>query len=174
MKITIGSENVVKVEAVKEIIEPLGHEVVSVIVASGVSDQPFNDRETVQGAENRAKAALKVASDIGIGLEAGVEYLNDQLYLVNWGALVTLDGACYYAGGTRIPLPLELKEALEVGMELAEAIDKYAKAQNLRSKEGAIGILTANFYNRKENFKHITKLLWGQYCYNQHKVKLKP
>lgn len=171
MKIRVGSLNPVKVDAVKEMLEPLGHDVMGVQVLSEVSEQPFSDLETVQGAENRAKAALTLNGDIGIGLEAGLERFHGQLYLVNWGVLTTVCGQFFYAGGTRIPLPLELENSLESGLELAEVMDKYAKKQDVRSKEGAIGILTAYHFNRKENFNHIITLLWGQFVYRKHLIK---
>ena len=167
MRIVIGSTNITKVDAVKNVLEPLGHQVIGINVSSGVSAQPFSDKETVQGAKNRAYAALAEGGDFGIGLEAGVEYLNEELYLVNWGVLVTTQGESFTAGGTRIPLPMIIKEVLESGVELSDAIDAYAHKQDIRSKEGAIGILTENFYNRKENFIHIIKLLWGQYLANK-------
>ena len=118
MKVIVGSTNQVKVTAVKEVLEPIGQEVMGTNVPSGVSNQPFSDAETVAGASNRAEACLKFGQ-IGIGLEAGVEYLNEQLYLVNWGVLKTQDGQTFYAGGTRLPLPTELIAPLEAGAELA-------------------------------------------------------
>lgn len=166
MKVIVGSTNQVKVTAVKEVLEPIGQEVMGTNVPSGVSNQPFSDAETVAGASNRAQACLKFG-EIGIGLEAGVEYLNEQLYLVNWGVLKTQDGQTFYAGGTRLPLPTELIAPLEAGAELGDVIDGYSKRQNVRSNEGAIGILTADFFNRKDNFSHIVRLLWGQYTYAQ-------
>ena len=166
MKIIIGSKNITKVTATKEVLEELGHEVIGENVLSNVSNQPFSDKETIQGAKNRALASLAKGGEIGIGLEAGVEYLNEQLFLVNWGVLATAKGDIFYAGGTRIPLPSVIKEVLESGVELSDAIDAYALKQDVRSKEGAIGILTSNFYNRKDNFIHIIKLLWGQYLFN--------
>ena len=112
MKVIVGSTNQVKVTAVKEVLEPIGQEVMGTNVPSGVSNQPFSDAETVAGASNRAEACLKFGQ-IGIGLEAGVEYLNEQLYLVNWGVLKTQDGQTFYAGGTRLPLPTELIAPLD-------------------------------------------------------------
>ena len=150
--------------AVKEVLASFVEEIIGVNVASGVSNQPFSDVETIAGASNRAEACLAFG-EIGIGLEAGVEYLNDQLYLVNWGVLKTRDGETFYAGGTRLPLPKDLVEPLETGAELGDVIDQYSKRQNVRSNEGAIGILTADYYNRNENFCHIVRLLWGQYIY---------
>lgn len=166
MKVIVGSTNQVKVDAVKAVLEPIGYEVTGINVSSGVSNQPFSDAETVAGASHRAEACLNFG-EIGIGLEAGVEYLNNQLYLVNWGILKTIDGQSFYAGGTRLPLPKELIAPLEAGAELGDVIDAYSKRQNVRSNEGAIGILTADFFNRKDNFVHIVRLLWGQYMYSK-------
>lgn len=166
MRVVVGSTNRVKVGAVKEVLEPLGHDVIGVDAPSGVSNQPFSDAETLEGAVNRA-SALQAVGDVSIGLEAGVEKLKDRYYLVNWGALTTSNGQTYVAGGTRLPLPEDLVEPLKDGKELGEVIDAYAKRENVRSNEGAIGILTADFFNRKENFIHIVRLLWGQYKYDQ-------
>ena len=164
MKVVVGSTNQVKVSVVKEVLKETNYEVISLDVPSGVSNQPFSDAETLEGATHRAKLCLS-EGEIAIGLEAGVEYLNDQLYLVNWGVLKTQDNQTFYAGGTRLPLPKELIAPLEAGAELGDVIDDYSKRQNVRSNEGAIGILTADYYNRKENFCHIVRLLWGQYVY---------
>lgn len=165
LKIVVGSTNQVKVGAVIRVLGPFGHEVHGIEVLSQVSNQPFSDAETVLGAENRAQGALEFG-EIGIGLEAGVEYLNNQLYLVNWGVLKT-QGHTFYAGGTRLPLPDELRASLEAGAELGDIIDGYSKRQNVRSNEGAIGILTADFFNREENFCHIVRLLWGQLLHHE-------
>ena len=165
LKVVVGSTNKVKVGAVKRILTPQGYEVEGVDVLSQVSDQPFSDAETVLGASHRAQGALAFG-DIGIGLAAGVEYLNDQLFLVNWGVLKTKEGQTFYAGGTRLPLPDELRDALEDGIELGDVIDGYSKRQNVRTNEGAIGVLTADFVSREDNFCHIVRLLWGQFVRN--------
>lgn len=171
MKIIVGSTNKVKVNAVKEVLEILGHEVIGEEAPSGVSNQPFSDQETLEGAYNRA-STVSARAEIGIGLEAGVEELNGIYYLVNWGVLKTRDGKVFYAGGTRLPLPYELVAPLKEGKELSEVIDDYSSRLDVRSNEGAIGILTADFYNRKENFVHIIRLLWGQYLYAKQCKKL--
>ena len=54
MNVIVGSTNQVKVTAVKEVLEPIGQEVMGTNVPSGVSNQPFSDAETVAGASNRA------------------------------------------------------------------------------------------------------------------------
>lgn len=166
MKIIVGSTNKAKVNAVKEVLESMGHQVIGVETQSCVSNQPFSDEETITGAYNRASSSSLIG-DIGIGLEAGVQEQNGIYYLVNWGVLKTSDDHIFYAGGTRIPLPEELVLPLKSGKELSEVIDAYSSRIDVRSNEGAIGILTADFFGRKENFVHIIRLLWGQYLYQK-------
>ena len=164
MLVSIGSLNKVKVSAVVSRLSAYDVEVVSCDAPSGVSNQPFSDAETVSGAKNRAlKAKAMKQASIGIGLEAGVEMLEGIMYLTNFGVLVDECDHLYYAGGTRIPLPQALVEPLQKGLELGEVIDAYANRQNVRSQEGAIGILTADLCSRGQNFEYIVDLLWGQY-----------
>lgn len=164
MKIIIGSKNPTKIKAVQDIF--YNEEVISLDVPSNVSVQPFSDDETMEGAINRAK---QCASDkaIGIGLEGGVMYVQDQLFLCNWGALVTPNKEVYTASGARIPLPDEIDVQLKAGFELGDLMDIYAKKKGVRHKEGAIGIFTNEKVSRHEMFAHVVKLLRGQWEYNQ-------
>ena len=58
MKIAIGTKNPTKVNAVKKVFGDT-FTYVEVAVQSGVSPQPFSDEETIQGAVNRARAAVE-------------------------------------------------------------------------------------------------------------------
>jgi inosine/xanthosine triphosphatase len=164
LNIIIGSKNPTKILAVKDIFP--GADVTSLDAASGVSPQPFSDEETKQGAVNRATRCMKSAPDtIGIGLEGGVMYVGHQLYLCNWGALVTPDEHIFTASGARIVLPAEIEAGLKDGKELGDMMDGYARKQEVRKKEGAIGIFTNNLVSRKDMFSHVVKLLRGQWEY---------
>lgn len=169
MKVAIGTKNPAKVNAVMEAFSSYSDaEFVSVDVPSEVSAQPFSDDETIEGAINRAKNALmKEKADLGIGLEGGVIETESGCFLCNWGALVDHRLEPVIAGGARIPLPKEIYEKLKKGIELGDIMDGFAQKQNVRQNEGAIGILTNGFVNRKEMFEHVTKLLVGQWSYNQ-------
>lgn len=164
MKIIVGSENPTKIKAVQEVF--LGFKVHSIDIPSLVSPQPFSDEETIQGAINRARQCAEIdGSDCGIGLEGGVMSIGEQLYLCNWGALVTPHDEIYTAGGARILLPAEIRIHLERGLELGEVMEHYAKKKGVSKREGAIGILTNNYISRKEMFVHIVQLLKGQWEY---------
>ena len=95
MKVYLGSKNIVKINATKEVLEKYGFEVIGKDVDSKVSAQPKCDKETLTGAYNRAKALPK--GSFRIGLEAGVELLEEDLYLaeivnVNVSESILVDG----------------------------------------------------------------------------------
>ncbi|MEW9677697.1 DUF84 family protein [Lentibacillus sp. L22] len=162
MKIMIGSNNPAKINAVKEIFA--GYTVLEINASSGVSAQPFSDEETKVGAMNRALECTRNNPDsVGIGLEGGVMYVEDQLYLCNWGAMVDQDKHMFTASGARIPLPDEIHNELCKGHELGDVMDQYAEKQEVRKNEGAIGIFTNEMITRKEMFSHLVKLLRGQW-----------
>lgn len=170
MKIVIGTKNPAKIQAVQAVFEDYHPEYITVEVPSGVSEQPFSDEETIKGAVNRALSALDIGKgDIGIGLEGGVHEYESGLFLCNWGALAVKGEAPIIAGGARIPLPVEIASKLRVGEELGPVMDDYANKENIRKKEGAIGILTNGQVDRAEMFTHVMKLLIGQYEYKREK-----
>ncbi|WP_071460423.1 DUF84 family protein [Bacillus massilinigeriensis] len=166
MNISVGTKNPAKLSAVKEAFQGYDVKITPNSVESGVSNQPMSDSETIQGAINRAEAALLLSgSDIGIGLEGGVQEIGDSLYLCNWGALVQRGERPLIAGGARVPLPKEIALRLMAGEELGPVMDDYTGKRNIRSNEGAIGVFTNNRINRTGMFIHIMELLIGQYQY---------
>lgn len=164
MKIAIGSKNPAKIQAVSDIYEQA--EIISLQVESGVSEQPFSDEETINGAINRARNCL-CESDVefGIGLEGGVVKMEHGLFLCNWGAMATKSGDIFIAGGARIPLPEIIAERLESGEELGPIMSDFTKKANISKKEGAIGVFTNERITRAEMFGNIMKMLAGQYEY---------
>ncbi|WP_042459779.1 DUF84 family protein [Neobacillus dielmonensis] len=168
MKIVIGSKNPTKIAAVERSFTGYEAEFVSLDVSSGVSNQPFSDEETIRGAINRAKAALKEGTgDIGVGLEGGVHETSHGLLLCNWGALVTTEMNPIVAGGARFLLPEEITERLRAGEELGIVMEDFSKKKNVSKQEGAVGIFTNGMVNRAEMFTHVMYLLVGQFAYHQ-------
>ncbi|MGG7621055.1 DUF84 family protein [Bacillus coreaensis] len=166
MHVAVGSKNQTKVKAVEEAFKGYDAKVKGMDVASGVSEQPFSDEETIQGAINRAQAALEISgAEIGIGLEGGVQQTKFGMMLCNWGALAQHGTPPIISGGARILLPKEIEHRLLVGEELGPIMDDFMDKVNIRSKEGAIGILTNGLIPRKEMFLHVSSLLVGQYEY---------
>ncbi|MDF2788224.1 MAG: NTPase [Neobacillus sp.] len=168
MKIIIGSNNPAKVAAVKNAFHYQQTEFLSLDIPSGVGEQPFSDEETIKGAINRAVGALEQGNgDIGIGLEGGVQETSHGLLLCNWGALASKNTEPIIAGGARFLLPTEIADRLRAGEELGPIMDNFAKKENVRKNEGAVGIFTNGLINRSEMFSHIMNLLVGQYHYKK-------
>jgi inosine/xanthosine triphosphatase len=168
MRIIIGSKNPAKITAVQKAFGESEFEFIAMDIASGVSEQPFSDDETITGATNRALHALIEGNgSIGIGLEGGVQETSHGLMLCNWGALASADFDPIIAGGSRLLLPEEIAVRLRAGEELGPVMDEYAKKQNVRKSEGAIGIFTNGMINRVEMFTHIVSMLIGQYRYQK-------
>lgn len=164
MNIIIGSNNRAKIKAVKTVFT--SSEVIPLLSPSNVSPQPLTEKETQQGAINRAYyCAKKMPQSLCIGLEGGVTIIDHTLYLCSWGALV-VSGELYTAGGSNIPLPNDFIEPLQNGVELGELMESYSQLSDVRHQEGAVGIFTNGVISRSDLFVHIVKLLKGQMDYS--------
>ena len=155
MKVIIASHNPAKIRAVNEAFsrqfpgESIELEPVS--VESGVSDQPRSDRETRQGARNRAQNAFELhpEGDFWIGLEGGIETLGDQLMAFAWMAALGGDGRISLARTVTLPLPPAVSALVDQGLELGDANDQVFSTINSKQKGGAFGLLTHGLYTRE-------------------------
>src|SRR2546428_7490924 len=83
LRVSVGTDNPVKVRAARRVFQALSlpARVRAVRARTEVPDQPFGE-EALQGAVNRAKAALG-GGDFGVGIEAGVRWappMSDYFY----------------------------------------------------------------------------------------------
>ncbi|UCZ52326.1 DUF84 family protein [Bacillus shivajii] len=171
MKIGIGSTNEAKVQAVKSVFNDT-YDIEALSVQSEVSNQPFSDLETKQGAIHRARnIVLNDSFEIGIGLEGGVAEENHQMFICNWGSLVTKSGQVFIAGGARIPLPDEIADELRKGEELGDVIDRWTNKTGVRKNEGTVGVLTMGIVTRDKMFEHVVQLLYGQWMFHEETKK---
>ena len=155
MKIAVGSQNPVKIAAVRRTLLPIWPEVdiVSISVPSGVSDMPMTDEETLAGAKNRAMAAREALdAEIGIGLEGGVHPEPFGLVLHGWVVMVHKDGRTGFGGGGRLPLPEPIAQRILAGQELGDIMDELLNDHNTKQKGGAVGALTKGLVLREETF----------------------
>jgi len=155
MKIVVASQNPVKIGATREAFAtqfpgvPL--EMLSVDVDSGVGDQPMSDTATRAGARARAHGAMEAHpdADFWVGLEGGIEVIDDQLMAFAWMAVKGTTGEISEARSTTLPLPPAIKELVESGMELGEANDKVFATINSKQGGGAFGLLTDGLHTRE-------------------------
>lgn len=155
MNVAVGSTNPVKVMAVRLTIERIWPEaeVHAISVPSGVSAMPMSDAETIAGARNRAIAARQqLDADLGIGLEGGVHPEPIGLTLQGWVVVVDRKGREGVGGVARLPLPNTIANRVLAGEELGQVMDDILGQNNVKQKEGAVGVLTAGLVLRHETF----------------------
>lgn len=153
MKILVGSENRVKIEAVADAFEKFYSdvEVLGVNAQSGVSDQPFND-ETYTGAENRAKFLFdsENEADYYVGIEGGVQQIAGIWF--GFGAVCIIDksGHKVFGASPQYELPEKIIAELLRGKELGHVIDEMSGKHDTKHQGGAIGFLTNEIFQRKD------------------------
>lgn len=176
--IFVGSTNPVKINAVTQATAEKfpSIQVTSVDVPTGIAEQPMTDEETRNGARNRAMAAYEDGcaqvdfhpsadfSDcqvIAVGLEGGVfEREDGELWSTVWAAVY--DGEEFYeSNGARFKVPDIIAEAIKKGGEMGPIMDDLMGGQDVRRKQGAIGVITNNFIDRTEEYSIIAKMALG-------------
>jgi inosine/xanthosine triphosphatase len=169
--IAVGSTRRPKLNAVREavgafaaVLEPgADFDVVGVEVESGVGHTPNSREELMRGARLRAGALVRMAREKGeawryfVGLEGGLDVLEDggprRVLLESWAYVSDgTEGHYGRSGGVEVP-PELAHEVLEHGVELAEAIDRFAGAVGIRDAQGAWGVLSRDLITRQEAFR---------------------
>lgn len=158
MKIAVGSKNPVKVEAVRLAFTAVWPEkeweVVGIDVDSEVSNQPMSIGESITGARNRAKKALKALdADFGVGIEGGI-YKAGGVYL-DGGWMVIFDRQMRESIGAsvQIPTPPAMMKLINEGKELGEACDIIFKKKNTKQSSGHFGLMTNDLITRTDGYK---------------------
>lgn len=155
-RVVVGSTNPIKVAAVRAVIERTGSRahVVGLAVASGVSDQPFGDAETIRGATQRARAVLDASdADFAVGLEGGVVDEGGVMRTCAWAAVVARDGRVGTGGSLAMTLPARVAALVRDGVELGHAMDRITGASDTKRGAGAVGILTAGLVDRQRAYE---------------------
>ncbi len=148
--VQVGTDNPVKVRAVRRVLEDLFDRVRvrGVAVTTGVPEQPV-DQQAAVGAMNRARAAITVA-DFGVGIEAGLlwdasvgDYLDVQYCaVVDRGGRVTLG----HGPGFEYPAPVIAR--VKAGKTVSQAMAELTGVRDIGAKFGAIGYLTERRMDR--------------------------
>jgi inosine/xanthosine triphosphatase len=165
MIIAVGSTNPVKINSARNglsqglQLEINPDSVIGFNVPSLVPDQPIGDKETKQGATNRAKAAYdaclleKGKADYAVGLEGGIQILEDgDMECFAW--MVVYDGKKFGCARTcSFNLPRAISSLIESGMELGDADDAVFGVKNNKQRGGTIGHLTRGVIDRTKYYE---------------------
>ncbi len=156
-KVLICSKNPVKIEATKEAFLSVfleeKFEFLGESVNSLVSDQPMSQKETYQGALNRAKNAKEqYKADYYVGIEGGIEIVNGELECFAWVVILSHNNSGKAKTGSFF-LPKKLARLVEEGYELGKATDMVFSSHNAKQKGGAVSFLTNKALTRKSFYK---------------------
>jgi inosine/xanthosine triphosphatase len=159
-RVIVGSENPVKIAAVRAVLARCAPDVIVVgaATASGVPDQPWGDAETRAGATERARGALRrdPDADLGVGIEGGVVREADgSVMSCAWAAVVDGAGMVSVGGSLALPLPPAVVSLLDAGVELGHAMDQVAGTVGTKHGGGAVGLLTAGLISRQEAYEQL-------------------
>jgi inosine/xanthosine triphosphatase len=156
MKVLVGSRNPTKIGAVQGVFDRcFGEaEVVGVEVDSGVAGQPMGD-ETFTGAENRARALIRLNAErnLGahycVGIEGGVTALHGRWFAFGAVCIADADGRIGFGVTSHFELPDPIAAALADGTELGSVIDELTGLRDTRLGGGAIGHLSQGQLDRR-------------------------
>jgi inosine/xanthosine triphosphatase len=151
--IIVASRNPVKIQAALSgflaMFKSEEFQAVPVSVASNVSDQPMTSEETLNGARQRAENTFLAhpEGDYWIGIEGGVEELDDQLTGFAW---VVIRSTSLLGRGRTATffIPNQVADLVRLGKELGEADDLVFGRANSKQENGAVGILTGDVIDR--------------------------
>ncbi|MEC7755245.1 inosine/xanthosine triphosphatase [Roseivirga sp. UBA1976] len=158
IKVVVASKNPVKINctaaAFKKVFPESRILVEGISVPSGVADQPMTDKETLQGAQNRAENAGRLVPEAHywVGIEGGIDEVHQSMEAFAWVYIVssTRRGKARTAS---FDLPPQIQQLIHKGIELGVADDMVFKRSNSKQKNGAVGILTKDLINRAEYYE---------------------
>ncbi len=154
MKVNIGSENPVKVNAVKKAFCKYFKEikVKGIKTNSNVREQPLNLKEIILGAKNRAKKSF-IDCKYSVGIESGLMSFPFNSGFVESTIAVIFDGKNYFYGSSPLfEYPEKAVELLIKGQDdVNTAFAKlFNKEKDMGKKGGAVGELTKGKITRTD------------------------
>lgn len=158
MKVVVGSKNPVKIEAVRLSFEKIWPEtmweVIGVEVNSGVPDQPMSDSESITGARTRAKKALlEIESDYGVGLEGGIQQVDELFFDCGWIVVIDKTGAEGIGASPKMIVPEKMMTLISQGHELGTAADILFNTKNSKQANGTFGMMTNDAVTRTTGYQ---------------------
>jgi non-canonical (house-cleaning) NTP pyrophosphatase len=171
MKIALGSDRAAKIEAVRASAARIatvdedwrGALVIARAVESGVPAMPLSDDQLMRGAHTRAmgaREALRVegeSADLYAGLEGGFhsfEFDREWKTMLRGWACVTDGARTSFGVAPAILVPDSIaRRVIDGGLELSVVIDDVAGEHDVRSRQGAWGVLSRDLLTRSMSFE---------------------
>lgn len=171
MRIALGSDRAAKVAALHASLARIGSiapewkeaEVVALSVETSVPAMPLTDAELVQGARNRARAARSALEQAGaeaqfyVGLEGGLHSMQLdgrwRTFLRGWACATDGTEESFGIGPSIIVPDSIARRVITGGVELGQLMDEVAGERDVRSRQGAWGVLSRDLLTRAMSFE---------------------
>ena len=156
VRVAVGSMNPVKIRAARNVFRRFYREVeiLPFDAQRGVRLQPLGFEETVKGAMEVARMALRQGGEVsfGVGIEAGLiplpyssTWYGDQQF----AAIIDRRGTITVGGGPVFEYPPAVTEqVLTEKVEVGVAMERLTGIENLGRRQGVIGYLSHKILNR--------------------------
>ncbi len=170
LKIALGSTRAAKVDAVRAAVQRIAEinsawrdaEVRTLAVADA-PHMPLSDDELMRGARLRAESVRQALAnqhqraDFYLGLEGGfhtLEFSGQPFTFLRGWAYVTDGAHASFGASPSILVPDKLLRLVVEGQrELGEVIDEVAGEGDVRSRQGAWGVLSRDLFTRSMSFE---------------------
>ena len=169
--IALGSDRAAKIMAVRASVARIAAidsawaeaNVVARSVTTNIPAMPLNDWQLMQGARERALAvrdslrSRRIDADIYVGLEGGFHSISIEgewhTFLRGWAyATDGKKGSFGAAPSISVP-PAIVKSVIEGRRELGLVIDEVSGGRDVRSRQGAWGVLSRDLVTRSLSFE---------------------
>jgi len=170
--IALGSDRAAKIMAVRATVariatidpEWVDAHVVARQVETGVPPMPLTDWQLMQGARERAFAVReslknrRLEADVYVGLEGGFHSISVDgewhTFLRGWAYATDGGSKSAFGAAPSITVPPQIvKNVVQGRRELGLVIDEVAGARDVRSRQGAWGILSRDLVTRSMSFE---------------------
>ena len=170
--IALGSDRAAKIMAVRASVariatidsDWLDAHVVARQVATNVPSMPLTDWQLMQGARERALAvrdslkSRRLEADVYVGLEGGFHSISVEgewhTFLRGWAYATDGGERSAFGAAPSISVPPSLvKSVVEGRRELGIVIDEVAGMRDVRSRQGAWGVLSRDLVTRSMSFE---------------------
>jgi len=169
-RIALGSDRAAKIMAVRASVARVAEidaawrsaSIVARPVKTDAPLMPLTDWELMSGARQRAQAVRrilleqKLSADLYVGLEGGFHSISLEgewhTFLRGW-AFVTDGERGSFGMSPSIEVPNSIVTEVVKGRELGIVIDEVAGMRDVRSKQGAWGVLSRDLLTRSDSFE---------------------
>lgn len=171
IKIAIGSNRAAKVEAVRAALNRIATidetwrdaEIIARLVETNAPAMPLMRNELMHGARERALAVKNLLkkenakANLYVGMEGGFDTVSidseEHTFICGWAfATDGVRGNYGSAPAMRVP-DVIARRVIENNLELAQVIDEVSGEEDVRSRQGALGVFSLDLITRPMSFE---------------------